>query len=72
MILTVGETYKLSHSRFGRATVRITNNGELSEWVEVEVVSGLLRGMCDEWGPGETKTLRKTQCNFTPAKGVTK
>ena len=59
----IGHTYKLRHSRFGKATVKILAVEDT--WIDVEVVHGTLCGMCDEWGPGETKTVRREHCTFT-------
>jgi hypothetical protein len=55
-----GKTYALHHSRFGRATVRVESVSE--EWADTTVVSGYLRGMRDEWGPGDVKTVRLSHC----------
>ena len=48
----------LSHSRFGRATVKVLRVDET--WADCEVLSGTLRGMGRGavWGPGDTKTVR--------------
>lgn len=61
--LIVGGTYALRHVRFGRATVKIL--GITDEWIDTEVVSGVLRGMRDEWHPGDEKTVRREHCHFT-------
>lgn len=53
---TAGLTYYLHHSRFGRATVKVLR--VYDEWADCRVVSGTLRGMTDDWGPGERKTVR--------------
>lgn len=58
----VGKIYDLRHSRFGRATVKIISI--TGEWIDVEVVSGVLRGMTEEWFPGDTKTVRDSHCAF--------
>lgn len=56
----LGKTLKLHHTRFGRATVKVVAvNGE---WIDCEIVAGKLRGMTEEWGPGETKTVRESHC----------
>ena len=56
----VGQTYVLKHARFGRATVRVTRVDD--EWADTIVVSGKLVGMQDEWGPGDSKTVRLSHC----------
>ena len=56
----IGRTMALHHTRFGRATVKVTRVD--GEWIDCEIVAGKLRGMCDEWGPGETKTVRESHC----------
>lgn len=57
----IGKTYKLHHTRFGRATVKvIAINGE---WIDCDIVSGKLVGMNDRWGVGETKTVRASHCH---------
>lgn len=60
-----GEIVDVRTSRFGRATVKIVTIGE--EWIDVEIVRGVLTGMCDEWGPGDMKSLRVSHCTFYPA-----
>lgn len=61
--LVVGGQYVLRHNRFGTATVRVMSVG--AEWVEVEIEGGTLRGKSDQWGPGETKSVRASQCVFS-------
>lgn len=53
-----GQKYMLKHSRFGRATVKVTRVDET--WADCEVLSGTMRGMGRGavWGPGDTKTVR--------------
>jgi hypothetical protein len=50
--------YMLTHSRFGRATVKVTRVDET--WADCVVLSGAMRGMGlgAVWGPGATKTVR--------------
>jgi hypothetical protein len=37
-------------------------------WIDVEVQSGVLRGMGGGavWGPGDSKRVRREHCTFTP------
>ena len=58
----VGEIVDVRTQRFGRATVKILNVGE--EWIDTEIVKGLLTGMTEDWGPGDKKTLRLSHCTF--------
>ena len=64
MPLEIGKTYALRHARFGKATVKILAVD--GEWIDTEVVAGRLRGMTEDWNPGDTKTVRESHCNFTP------
>ncbi len=50
--------HMLAHSRFGRATVKVTRVDET--WADCEVLSGTMRGMGRGavWGPGDTKNVR--------------
>ena len=57
----IEKIYKLIHTRFGQATVKVTAvNGE---WIDCEIVSGKLVGMSGVWGVGETKTVRASHCH---------
>ena len=58
----IGDIVDVSTTRFGRATVKIINVGE--EWIDTEIVKGWLRGMTEDWGPGDKKTLRIEHCTF--------
>jgi len=60
----IGAIIDVRTTRFGRATVKIL--GTHGEWVDVEIVKGKLIGMTDEWGPGDSKTLRISHCTFYP------
>lgn len=60
--IEVGKTYALRHQRFGRATVKILRADD--EWIDTEIVAGTLRGMMEDWGPGDTKTVRRSHCTF--------
>lgn len=74
--IEVGKTYKLHHCRFGNATVKILSVTAIKDeckpylpidaWIATEVVSGVLRGINDEWYPGDQKTLRQSHCTFSP------
>jgi antirestriction protein len=58
-----GETYRLRHSRLGRATVRVLQvNGE---WIDCLIVKGKLSGMVDDWNVGDVKTVRDIHSTFT-------
>ena len=50
--------YMLTHSRFGRATVKVTRVDET--WADCLILSGTMRGRGTGavWGPGDTKTVR--------------
>ena len=63
----VGQTYALRHSRFGRAVVTVTGIPD-ETWIDVEVVSGVMRGMGGGavWGPGDSERFRREHCAFTP------
>lgn len=65
--VSVGQTYALRHSRFGRAVVTVTGIPD-ETWIDVEVVSGTMRGMGRGavWGPGDSKRVRREHCTFTP------
>lgn len=63
-IAHVGDTVDVQTSRFGRATVTVLQRGD--EFCRVEVVAGVLRGIRDEWHPGEQKDLRLSHCHFYP------
>ena len=65
--VSVGQTYALRHSRFGRAVVIVTAIPD-ETWIDVEVVSGVMRGMGGGavWGPGDSKRVRREHCTFTP------
>ena len=65
--IKVGKIYALRHQRFGRATVKILRADE--EWIDTEIISGTLRGMTENWGPGDTKTVRRSHCTFFPNAG---
>ena len=43
-------------------------NGSDDCWMDVQVVEGRLVGLSDAWGPGDTKTVRLSHCQFTPAR----
>lgn len=62
--IEVGKTYTLRHQRFGRAIVKILRAGD--EWIDIEIVAGTLRGMTEDWGPGDLKTVRRSHCTFFP------
>jgi len=53
---TVGETYVLNHSRFGKATVSVKRVDDT--WADCVVLYGQLVGMMDEWHIGDEKTVR--------------
>lgn len=59
-----GRVFKLRHERFGKAVVTILN--QYSEWIEVRIISGTLRGAREDWEPGDTKTVRREHCFFSP------
>lgn len=59
-----GGKYQLDHERFGTAVVRVTSIGGV--WATIEVVSGILRGMSCEHGPGDSRTVRINGGNWTP------
>ena len=65
--VSVGQTYALRHCRFGRAIVTVTAIPD-ETWIDVEVVSGTMRGMGAGavWGPGDSKRVRREHCIFTP------
>ena len=65
--VSVGQTYALRHSRFGRAVVTVTGIPD-ETWIDVEVKSGVMRGMGGGavWGPGDSKRVRREHCTFTP------
>jgi hypothetical protein len=65
--LLVGQTYALRHSRFGRSVVTVTGIPD-ETWIDVEVKSGVMRGMGSGavWGPGDSKRVRREHCTFTP------
>lgn len=71
--VSVGQTYALRHSRFGRAVVTVTGIPD-ETWIDVEVVSGTMRGMGAGavWGPGDSKRVRREHCLFawTPNAGA--
>src|ERR1035441_6994573 len=62
--IEAGNTYHVRTSRFGSARVKILSFD--AEWVTTEIVSGMLRGMNDDSGPGDEKTLRRSHCAFSP------
>jgi hypothetical protein len=62
--IEVGCIYDIRHSRFGRAKVKVLWKDD--EWIETEIVSGILKGMRDEWYPGDEKSLRIEHCHFYP------
>lgn len=66
--IEVGTTYDLRHTRLGRATVRVVEIID-DEWIETEVVAGVLRGMRDEWHAGDRKTVLRGHCTFYPNPG---
>jgi hypothetical protein len=55
--------YRLRHSRFGRADVLVLCVD--GEWIDVRVIAGTLRGMCDMWIRGDEKRVRREDCHFT-------
>ena len=61
-----GHQYRLRHSRFGRADVRVTYVD--AEWIDVVVTHGVLRGMGRGavWEVGDEKRVRREHCHFTP------
>jgi hypothetical protein len=63
--IIVGQTYQLRHSRFGRAVVTVTGIPD-ETWLDVEVKSGVLRGMGagSVAGPGDSKRVRREHCIF--------
>jgi hypothetical protein len=63
--VSVGQTYTLRHCRFGKAVVRVTAIPS-ETWIDIEVVSGILCGINDAWGSGDTKTVRREHCRFMP------
>lgn len=60
--LQVGNNYRLVHSRFGQATVRVDRVDE--EWADTTVLQGVLRGMTENWGPGDKKPVRLSHSKF--------
>ena len=64
--VSVNQTYALRHCRFGRAIVTVTATGDT--WIDVEVVSGTMRGTGAGavWGPGDSRRVRREHCTFTP------
>jgi hypothetical protein len=64
----IGATYKLRHSRFGNAKVKVVKVS--GEWIDVEIISGTLRGACDFWTAGDVKTVRESHCTFTKLSGA--
>ena len=70
---TAGLTYKLHHSRFGRATVKVLRVDD--EWADCKILRGTLHGLSlgSVWGPGATKNLRIDHGSWvllTPAQRV--
>jgi len=64
---SVGKTYDLRHSSFGRAVVTVTGIPD-ETWIDVKVVAGTMRGIGRGavWGPGDSKRVRREHCTFTP------
>lgn len=67
--LETGRHYRLNHSRFGVATVKVMWAD--STWAGCEIMKGTLRGMgrTATWGPGDSKTVRIDQAVWTPVEG---
>lgn len=63
-----GQKYILHHTRFGRATVKVTHVD--GEWADCEILSGTLRGMGRGavWSRGDMKTVRIEHGIWTPVK----
>ncbi len=57
-----GNNYRLSHSRFGLATVRVDSVDD--EWAQVTILQGVLRGMTETWGAGDKKAVRLSNSKF--------
>ena len=49
--------------QFGTATVIVRAVSD--EWIEVEIEVGRLRGIIEEWGPGDRKYVRVSECVFS-------
>ena len=67
MIPEIGKTYRMTHSRFGTATVYVT--GKSGEWVDIEIVEGLLWLKAGTLGVGCTKSVRESNAVWNPSTG---
>ena len=64
----IGETYRLVHSRKGKAVVKVL--GISGEWIDVEIVEGELKGIGSGSlrEVGDTERVRDSLARFLPVK----
>lgn len=62
--LPIGHDYLLKHCRFGEAVVHVHSRDD--EWVYTTVQKGILRGINQDWLPGDAKPVRISNSRFYP------
>jgi len=73
MLPEVGKTYLMRHSRKGNAKVKILSISDDEVWVDVEIISGTLRGIGagSVRQAGDAVRARLQLCQFVEHDGIT-
>lgn len=55
-----GDKVTITHSRKGTFNAEVTSNDENSEWLGTTILDKKVKGLVNEWIPGEALNVRKT------------